>query len=378
MKRRYDLDWIRVLATIAVFIYHCFMFFNPWAWHVKNNQTDPTIITGISLFMSVWLMPIFFALSGINSCYALQRRTGKQYLKERLTRLGIPLLFGVLILTPPQIYMERVSHGQFSGSFFTWFPHYFDGVYLDIGGTGNFAFVGLHLWYLLVLTVFSLLTLPLFLKKKPSISRELKPLHLYLLAIPLMLVTSFVDIVNLGGWDISIYLIIFLYGYFFLANQTFIEVVQKMPAFNMSVAMVTTIVFVYGFMTGMTDAGVGASIFLACVKGLNGWSWLLVIFTFADSKLSYTNKWLNYGNEASMPFYVLHQPIIVTVGFFIAEYDWSIQFKLLFIIITAFLIIMFIYQFVIIKVSFIRILFGMKGNRRKTIDIQTNIQTEEH
>ncbi|MDQ0970740.1 peptidoglycan/LPS O-acetylase OafA/YrhL [Neobacillus niacini] len=164
MNRQYDLDWIRVLATLAVFIYHCFMFFNPWAWHVKNNETDPTYITAISLFMSAWLMPIFFAVSGINSYYALLKRTGAQYLKERLSRLGIPLLFGVMILTPPQIYMERVSHGQYSGSFFNWYPHYFDGVYLDIGGSGNFAFVGLHLWYLFVLLVFSFITLPMFIR----------------------------------------------------------------------------------------------------------------------------------------------------------------------------------------------------------------------
>ncbi|MFJ5762060.1 acyltransferase family protein [Neobacillus sp. NPDC093182] len=150
-------------------------FFRPWAWHVKNNQTDPVYITAISLFMSAWLMPIFFAVSGINSYYALQKRTGSQYMMERLARLGIPLLFGVMVLTPPQIYMERVSHGQFTGSFFNWYPHYFDGVYLDIGGSGNFAFVGLHLWYLLVLLVFSFITLPVFMRKKPSVTKELKP-----------------------------------------------------------------------------------------------------------------------------------------------------------------------------------------------------------
>ena len=66
MKRQYALDWIRVLATLALFIYHCFMFFYPWVWHVKSNQTDPTYITTISLFMSAWLLPIFFAVSGIN------------------------------------------------------------------------------------------------------------------------------------------------------------------------------------------------------------------------------------------------------------------------------------------------------------------------
>lgn len=374
MNRQYDLDWLRVLATLAVFIYHCFMFFNPWVWHVKNNQTDPTYITAISLFMSAWLMPIFFALSGINSYYALQKRSGRQYIKERLARLGIPLLFGVMILTPPQIYMERVSHGQFSGSFFNWYPHYYDGVYLDIGGSGNFAFVGLHLWYLLVLFVFSAITLPFFLKKKPIISKELKPLQLLFLSIPLMLVTIFVDVVNLGGWDISVYLVLYLYGYYFFTKASFKTIVQKLLPITMTIAILTTVFFVYGFMAGMPAAGNVLSILQASVKALNCWSWLLVIFALADKKLSFSNKWLQYGNQASMPFYVLHQPVIVTLGFMIAEVDWPIPVKLVFLLSLAFIIIMLIYHLIISRIPFIRNLFGMKGKGKERIVHKLNVK----
>ncbi|WHX98351.1 acyltransferase family protein [Neobacillus sp. DY30] len=374
MKRQYDLDWIRVLATLAVFIYHCFMFFNPWAWHVKNNETDPTYITAISLFMSSWLMPVFFAVSGINTYYALQKRSGKQYIKERLARLGVPLLFGVMILTPPQIYMERVSHGQFSGSFFSWFPKYFDGVYLDIGGSGNFAFVGLHLWYLLVLLVFSFITLPVFLRKKPSVTKEIKPFHLIVLTLPLMIVSVLVDVVNLGGWDISFYLVIFLYGFYFFTQASFKSMAKRILPMTMTIAIFTTILFVYGFMTGMPASGKGISILLAAVKALNCWSWLVVIFTLADKKLSFSNKWLKYGNQASMPFYVLHQPVIVTLGFMIADVASSIQVKLVFLLTLAFVIIMTIYHFLISRISFIRILFGMKGKREgRSIEPITSI-----
>jgi glucans biosynthesis protein C len=374
MKRQYDLDWIRVLATLAVFIYHCFMFFNPWDWHVKNNETDPTYITALSLFMSAWLMPIFFAVSGINTYYALQKRSGRQYFKERLVRLGIPLLFGVMILTPPQIYMERVSHGQYSGSFFSWYPRYFDGVYLEIGGSGNFAFVGLHLWYLLVLLIFSLITLPLFLKMKPNISRELKPLHLFLLSIPLIIISILVDIVNLGGWDIGFYLVIFLYGYFFFTKTSYKSVAQSLLPMTMTISILTTVFFVFGFMTGMPSGNNGPSILLASVKAINCWGWLLVIFALSDKKLSYSNKWLKYGNQASMPFYILHQPVIVMLGFMIADIDWSIPVKLVFLLIIAFVIIMAIYHFMISRISFIIILFGMKSKRNEIVDHKPNVK----
>jgi glucans biosynthesis protein C len=373
-NRQYDLDWIRVIATLAVFIYHVFMFFNPWAWHVKNNDTDPTYITAISLFMSAWLMPIFFAVSGINSYYALQKRTGSQYIKERLARLGIPLLFGVMVLTPPQIYMERVSHRQFTGSFFNWYPHYFDGVYLDIGGSGNFAFVGLHLWYLLVLLVFSFITLPVFLREKPSVTKELKPFHLIVLTIPMMVVSVLVNVVNLGGWDISFYLLVFLYGYFIFTKSSFKSIVQRLLPITLALSILTTVFFVYGFMTGMPSAGNWLSILLASVKALNCWSWLLFIFAVADKKLSFSSKWLQYGNQASMPFYVLHQPVIVTLGFIIADDDWSIPVKLVFLLTVAFFIIMAIYHFVISRLTFIRVLFGMKGKRKERLDHKPSVK----
>ncbi|WP_419887314.1 acyltransferase family protein [Neobacillus niacini] len=374
MSRQYDLDWIRVLATLAVFIYHALMFFNPWAWHVKNNVTDPTYITAISLFMSSWLMPIFFAVSGINSYFALQKRTGWQYMKERIGRLGIPLLFGVMVLTPPQVYMERVSHEQFSGSFISWYPHYFEGVYLDIGGSGNFAFVGLHLWYLFVLLVFSTITLPFFQKLKPSISKELKPLQLLSLSIPLMLLNILVDVVNLGGWDISFYLVIFLYGYIFFTKASFKSICQRMLPITMVTSLFTTVFFVYGFMSGMPAAGNVLSIILASVKALSCWSWLLVIFALADRKLSFSNNWLKYGNQASMPFYVLHQPVIVTLGFMLADLDWSIPAKLVILLTIAFVIIMTIYHFIILRISFIRILFGTKAKREERMYNKPNVK----
>jgi glucans biosynthesis protein C len=372
MKRQYDLDWIRVIATLAVFIYHCLMFFNPWAWHVKNSETDPTYITALSLFMSTWLMPIFFAVSGINSYYALQKKSGRQYIKERLARLGIPLLFGVMILTPPQIYMERVSHGQFSGSFFSWYPRYFDGVYLDIGGSGNFAFVGLHLWYLLVLLIFSLITLPLLLKKRPFISKELKPLHLFVLSIPLIIISILLEVVNLGGWDISYYLVVFLYGYYFFAKTSFKSVVQRLLPMTMTISILTTVFFVYGFMTGNNVS----SILLASVKAVNCWSWLIVIFAMADKRLSHSNKWLDYGNKATMPFYVIHQPVIVTLGFLIADWEWPIIVKLIFLLGTAFIMIIVFYHFIISRISFLRILFGMKGSTGKIHRLRVKMQKD--
>ena len=41
-ERRYDIDWLRIIAVFLVFIYHCSRFFDLNDWHVKNNELDLT------------------------------------------------------------------------------------------------------------------------------------------------------------------------------------------------------------------------------------------------------------------------------------------------------------------------------------------------
>ncbi len=108
LLRHYDLDWIKVLAMFIVFLYHCSMFFNSFEWHIKNNIINHSYIEFFSLLVGNWIMPIFFVISGIATFHALKKRNTQSFIKERLLRLGIPLLLGVFLLSPPQVYIERI------------------------------------------------------------------------------------------------------------------------------------------------------------------------------------------------------------------------------------------------------------------------------
>lgn len=366
IQRQFHLDWIRVIATFFVFLFHCSMFFNPFPWHVKNNELDYTWVLSFSLIVGSWLMPIFFAISGISVFHALQRRSKLEFMKERLGRIGIPLLVGIFLLAPPQVYLERLSHQQFDGSFFTFLPLYFDGWYLEIGGTGNFAFIGLHLWYLFVLLIFSFLTLPLFLHKQAfNLFGKVRFLHLFLLPVPLILVVAFVKVVNLGGWDLFFYLGMFLYGFYFFRNESLKPALEKVFPIILISALVTTVIYVsWVIQLGMPSAGLWEQLLFSVVQVINCWTWILVILYLGNRYLSFSNHLLKYGSEASMPFYVLHQPVIVIVAFFLREHSWSIPLKLMVLAGLSFFLIMTIYHFVIRRVSFLRICFGLKGKKK--------------
>ncbi len=212
-ERRYDVDWLRVLAIGMIFLFHCARFFDSYDWHVKNL----TLSHGMTIFITFtvqWIMPLFFILSGIGVCFALRHRTNPAFVKERFFRLVVPLVFGIFFLALPQVYIERVSHHQFEGSLLSFLPHYFDGMY---GFGGNFAWMGLHLWYLQMLFVYSLLMLPLFRaaqrgKAKGLVSRLaslcIRPWRTLLLVLPLFIVELFVNafpgslgIRDIGGWS---------------------------------------------------------------------------------------------------------------------------------------------------------------------------------
>ncbi len=114
---RYDNDWLTVLAMLTIFFFHCARFFNYEDWHVKNNQLDESLTLFVAV-VSQWIMPLFFILSGISSYYSLRSRTSGRYIRNRFQRLVIPLIFGTFVLLIPlQVWIERVSHAQYDGSF---------------------------------------------------------------------------------------------------------------------------------------------------------------------------------------------------------------------------------------------------------------------
>ena len=124
-ERRYDMDWLRVIAMLAVFAFHCSRFFCTEDWHLKVPPAQQSEVLEIvrDLLIGVWNMPLFFLVSGFATWYALRRRTGGQYLGQRAKRLLVPLdTVGLFILVVPQKYFEGVTHGYISGSFWQWLP----------------------------------------------------------------------------------------------------------------------------------------------------------------------------------------------------------------------------------------------------------------
>jgi glucan biosynthesis protein C len=375
-ERRYDIDWIRVFAMLSVFLFHCSRFFDHYGWHVKNIQQS----VGMDIFTSIliiWMMPIFFVVSGISSYYALSHQTGGQHIIARIKRLFVPFIFGTFTMIPLQVYFERVSHAQFFGSFIEFYPHYFDGFYAF---GGNFAWMGLHLWYLLFLFIFSLLMLPVFLHFKKNSAKGLlskiemlskKPGFIFLPVIPLAVVEILVSLQpdgfgrrDFGGWSLVVYLLIFIYGYFMASNPQSRMILEKnrIPALVIAV-LVNTLLLAGQFLpSNFTFLGKTPGFFIGeFLRAFVSWLWIVAILGFGSKYLNFNNKILKYANEAVMPFYILHQTVILTIGFYVTNRSMGILTKYFVICISSFITIMAIYELIIRRARPLRFLFGMKA-----------------
>jgi hypothetical protein len=220
----YYLDWLRVLAILTVFVYHSTRFFNMEDWHVKNPTWYPAVEVW-NLFAGTWMMPLIFVISGASLFYAVGKGGAGKFVKDKTLRLLVPLLVGVFTHASLQVYLERITHGQFSGTYFQFLPQYFNGFYE--GGnpaSGNFALTGMHLWYLWWLFLFSILLYPLLHWLKGGGRRVLSrvgdwlalPGAIYVLALPILLLQMFVDpgdpimAKKEAGWYLVIYLCLLL------------------------------------------------------------------------------------------------------------------------------------------------------------------------
>jgi len=223
--RRYDIDWLRVIVFGLLIFYHVGMFFVPWGWHIKNNVIYDWLRWPM-LFLNQWRLPILFVISGMGTYYALSSRNLWQFNLERYLRLGIPLAVGMLLIVPPQVYIERLVNHEFTGSFIA----YLQGpAYIGVYPEGNISWH--HLWFLPYLFVYSFLLSPLLilLKRRKTklvswISSVLqKPLGFYLFVIPLyfveVLIEPFFPVTHalVDDWFSFInYLILFFYGFVLL------------------------------------------------------------------------------------------------------------------------------------------------------------------
>jgi peptidoglycan/LPS O-acetylase OafA/YrhL len=246
---------------------------------------------------------------------------------------------------------------------------------------------GSHLWFLAFLFSFSLLALPIFGWFKRDAGQSCiswlgrlvgRRGGILLFVLPLALSRVLIQpyFPEDHGWlDFVYYFLFFVFGYIIYSDDRFLSAVRRDRWLLFAGGVIGLIAFggvfaAYGdqFLEWWTETFVVPwSIILILAFTLMSWGWALNALYLAMTRLSFSNKWLVYGSDTIMPFYLLHQPVIVVIAYFVVQWDAGILAKLLVVVISSLLITLGLVELLIRPFRPMRKLFGMKPRRRKEV-----------
>jgi glucan biosynthesis protein C len=379
MHQRYvDIDWLRILAMLWVFLFHVARLFDPIPWHVQNAETSNVVLM-IVIFLGSWGLTVFFVISGVASWFSLSSKSVGHFIVNRIKRLLVPLYtVGAFVLIPPQYYWDQVSKGEFHGTFWQSYVRYLGTFHLKPDLEFMSFWCG-HLWFLGFLFVISILTLPLMICGRtrwwPRVVGKLVswvdwPGGLLVGAIPITLFSVIAQpIAGVHSWrSLLVYASFFLVGFIMTSDERFRDMMKRDALWgllfgSLAFAIGTYLMLQLGWKPWEAPLTPNQSLIFYAVAGLNMWCWILFLFGMGARYLTRPSPLLVYGTEAVLPFYVLHQTIILWIAWYVVPLDLSIFWKFATISILSFSLTMAIYELMIKRFNAIRFLFGLPAQR---------------
>jgi len=345
-ERRYDVDWLRVMALGLLILYHVVVSFQPWARWIFFIQNDQPLVGlwAVMSLINVWRIPILFLVSGMGVRFAMERRNWKQLLQDRTVRILVPFVVGYFLVCPISVYFASRYYGL-------------GAVYVPNEG---------HLWFLANIFAYVVVLLPLFvyLNNRPdhaimrSIARIIQwPFGLVLFVLPLIAEAVLANPASYVTYAMTPHgfwlgLICFVTGFVFVSlRDAFWQAVMRAR-------------------WGAIGAAVGLYLVRLLVfelEGVPNWlialetmSWILAILGFGSLYLNKPSKSLAYFSRAVYPVYIIHMPIQFLIAYYLLPLSLPVILKLVVLLGGTYGVSLLLYEYAFRRVAWIRPLFGMK------------------
>ncbi|MCP4460553.1 MAG: acyltransferase [Cytophagales bacterium] len=343
--RRYDIDWLRVIAIGLLLIYHTAIGFQPWGvfiGFIQNDSPLTSIWTPMSM-LNVWRIPLLFFVSGMGVCFAIGKRTWKQLILERSQRIFLPFAFGVLAIVPLHVFLWQNYYHQ------------------DIAYSINPA----HLWFLGNIFVYVLVLSPLFFylkRNQNGVAHQwLKkvmshPLGLILLTIPFVVEALFVNpeayelyAMTMHGFWLG--LIAFLIGFCCVySGVAFWNTVLKYRWISFTIAFGMYFIRFFVFQLDVPN-------FLIAIESN---MWIFTVFGFGRKYLNRPSKALEYLSQAAYPIYIIHMVFLYLGSLMFFGTELSPELKYIFTTLFTGLGCFITYDLIIRRMNILRPLFGLQ------------------
>ncbi|UTW58766.1 acyltransferase family protein [Kordiimonas sp. SCSIO 12603] len=352
--RRYDLDWLRVIAFGLLIFYHIGMLYVSWDWHVKSQYANSDL-EPLMQIVNPWRLALLFFISGIAVRFASDKAVSNlRFAKVRLKHLGLPILLGMTVVVAPQAYLELRQANEVSSGFTTFWPEYLNlsQAFSITTPTWN------HLWYIVYLLVYILMVTPLLpILRSVSNGSAGKIISwvsnntislIFLMPLPFV----FFELTLSSRFPVTHALIddwanhahrftIFLMGYFVAKHAGFWAGIVKSWPYALATAICICAVRLYLM---LSHPEIYPSLFEMPLRPLTmflltvyAWSSIVALLGISRRWLNQSSRTLSYLTNAVFFYYIMHQTIIIIAGYMLTPYGLNpfIEFSLVLLLTLA-------------------------------------------
>jgi len=345
-ERRYDIDWLRVIAIGLLIMYHIGFVFLPWGvfiGFIQNDEALEGLWTPMSM-LNIWRIPLLFFVSGMGVAFAIRKRNWKQLILERSRRILLPFIFGVLCIVPLHLLL--------------WQTYYKQDLAYDLQPS--------HLWFLANIFIYVLVLSPLFFYLKGNgngnFSRWLRnifrsPLGLLLIIAVFVAEALLIKPENFETYSMTLHgfllgMLAFLFG--FICVNTGEGFWQTVKLWKWVMLFLAVALFVIRYRVFDLQAP-------NYLKAMESNLWIFSMFGFGYSYLNHPGKSLSYLSQAAYPVYILHMIFLYLVSYLLVPLGIPIHLKLILVVIFTFTGCFVLYEFIVRRIRLLRPLFGLKN-----------------
>ena len=391
-QRRYDLDWLRIIAFGILIFYHIGMFYVSWDFHVKSVHAGPAIEPFMKL-VNPWRMTLLFIISGVALRFAMDKLPLRRFAWSRFWRLFLPLAFGMHVIVAPQSWLELLEKGETTAGFWSFY-----GTYLI--GSSDFSIViptWNHLWYVAYLLVYTFILIavyPLVVRAPESTTKRSSKAPILFGAVAVIPVLIFAvhelwleDAVPsthalVDDWgNHALYFPFLLLAFLGAKSQRVWQIIERLflPASVAVLLLAAWQLFVWSLDEGdIQDVPFIELIAIAhmMVVPVYAWACILAAFGLVRRFANKPSPALTYMTEAIFPWYILHQTFIVMLGYWLTRQDLSAGLEFSLITFGTFAGCLIAHEFVIRRSIVLRPLFGLKTARKAGERLPENTSTK--
>jgi len=343
--RRYDIDWIRVIAIGLLLLYHAAIGFQSWGimiGFIANEKPWEGLWIPMAM-LNVWRIPLLFFVSGMGVYFAIQQRNWKQLLQERAGRILLPYLVGIFLIVPISTYIWQ---------------YYYQ---LELTYAPNPG----HLWFLGNIFVYVVVLSPVFfylkrnengplvrwLKRLLSHPLGLLPVFAALIAEALLVNPNPYTLYAMTWHGFFLGLLAFLFGFcFVLSGQPFRQMLLRWRWLFFAAAALL-------FTVRLVEFQLNTANYLLAIESV---CWIFSVFAFGYKYLNHPSKTLSYLSEAAYPVYILHMIFQYLGSWLIFRLDMEAPLQFMLVLLFTGVGCFTCYELVIRRVNNIRPLFGLK------------------